>query len=69
MLVLPFPAIDPALFTLDLGFMEFSLRWYALAYIVGLVLGWRIVVALVKRPGALAGRPRADDAGRSPRTC
>jgi phosphatidylglycerol:prolipoprotein diacylglycerol transferase len=55
MLVLPFPAIDPALFTLDLGFMEFSLRWYALAYIVGLLLGWRIVVALMKRPGLWPG--------------
>jgi phosphatidylglycerol:prolipoprotein diacylglycerol transferase len=50
MLVLPFPAIDPALFTLDLGFVQFSLRWYALAYIAGLGLGWWIVRALMKRP-------------------
>jgi phosphatidylglycerol:prolipoprotein diacylglycerol transferase len=55
MLVLPFPAIDPALFTLDLGFMQFSLRWYALAYIAGLLIGWRIVVALMKRPGLWPG--------------
>ncbi len=50
MLVLPFPTIDPAIFTLDLGFMQFSLRWYALAYIGGLVLGWRLVVLLMRRP-------------------
>ena len=56
MLVLPFPVIDPAVFTLDLGFMTVSLRWYALAYIVGLLIGWRIVVALVKRPALWPGR-------------
>ena len=45
MLALTFPSIDPALFTLgpismfgmELG--PFSLRWYALAYIAGLLLG------------------------------
>jgi phosphatidylglycerol:prolipoprotein diacylglycerol transferase len=50
MLVLPFPAIDPALFTVDLGFAQFSLRWYALAYIAGLGIGWWIVRALMRRP-------------------
>jgi len=55
MFVLPFPAIDPALFTLDLGSFQFSLRWYALAYIAGLVLGWRIVVALMRRPALWPG--------------
>ncbi|MEM1297853.1 MAG: prolipoprotein diacylglyceryl transferase [Pseudomonadota bacterium] len=49
-LVLPFPDIDPALFTLSLGSFEFSLRWYALAYIVGLVVGWRLMVWLMRRP-------------------
>lgn len=48
-LVLPFPVIDPALVTLDLGGFQFSLRWYALAYIAGLMLGWRLMVWLVRR--------------------
>ena len=48
--VLPFPEIDPALFTVTLGGYQFSLRWYALAYIAGLVIGWRLVVALMRRP-------------------
>jgi len=39
--LIPYPDIDPALFTLAIGSFEFSLRWYALAYIAGLVLGWR----------------------------
>ena len=49
-LVLPFPDIDPALFTLEIGSFQFSLRWYALAYIGGLVLGWRMMVWLMRRP-------------------
>lgn len=55
MLVLPFPAIDPAAFTLDLGFAQFSLRWYALAYIAGLGLGWWIVRSLMRRPALWPG--------------
>ena len=50
--VLPFPEIDPAPFTLELGGFTFSLRWYALAYIAGLVIGWRLVVWLMRRPDA-----------------
>ena len=48
--VIPFPNIDPALFTISLGDFQFSLRWYALAYIVGLIVGWRLMVYLMKRP-------------------
>ena len=48
--VIPYPNIDPAIFTLSVGDYAFSLRWYALAYIAGLVLGWRIVVWQMRRP-------------------
>ena len=48
--VIPFPDIDPALFTLAVGGYEFALRWYALAYIAGLVLGWWLMVRLMRRP-------------------
>ncbi|QUS35756.1 prolipoprotein diacylglyceryl transferase [Falsirhodobacter algicola] len=40
---IPFPDISPEIFTLHLGSFAFSLRWYALAYITGLLLGWWIV--------------------------
>ena len=50
MTYLPFPDISPDLFSIDLFGMTFALRWYALAYIAGLVIGWRIVTALVRRP-------------------
>lgn len=46
---MPFPNISPEIFSISLFGMEFALRWYALAYIVGILIGWRIVVATVKR--------------------
>ncbi|WP_298962655.1 prolipoprotein diacylglyceryl transferase [uncultured Roseibium sp.] len=44
LLVLPFPAIDPVIF--EVG--PFALRWYALAYIVGIVLAWRYMRILAQ---------------------
>lgn len=41
--VLPFPAIDPVLF--EVG--PFALRWYAIAYIAGILLAWRYMRRLV----------------------
>lgn len=49
-LAIPFPDIDPAIFTIAVGGFEFSLRWYALAYIVGLLIGWRLMVGLMRKP-------------------
>jgi len=43
--------LSPEIFTIEVGSFAFSLRWYALAYIAGLIVGWRIVVALMRRPG------------------
>ena len=48
--MIPFPDISPEIFSVSLFGMEFALRWYALAYIVGIVIGWRLVVATVRRP-------------------
>lgn len=44
-----FPDISPELFSISLFGMEFALRWYALSYIVGIILGWRLVVMATKR--------------------
>ncbi|WP_270726929.1 prolipoprotein diacylglyceryl transferase [Shimia sp. Alg240-R146] len=43
-----FPDISPEIFSISAFGMEFALRWYALAYIVGILVGWRIVVAAVR---------------------
>ncbi len=52
---LPFPSIDPVL--IEIG--PFSLRWYALAYIVGIFLGWWYAKRLVanQRLWGPAGSP------------
>lgn len=55
-----FPNIDPAALTIPamFGIGPLHLRWYALAYIVGLALGWRWMVSLVKQDRLWApGRP------------
>ncbi len=50
-----FPDIDPVLVSLELGGITLALRWYALAYIAGLVLGWLYVAWLVARPRLWGG--------------
>ncbi|WP_416916448.1 MAG: prolipoprotein diacylglyceryl transferase [Roseicyclus sp.] len=49
-LAIPFPDLSPELFSIAIGEFQFALRWYALAYIVGLVAGWWLIVQAVKRP-------------------
>jgi phosphatidylglycerol:prolipoprotein diacylglycerol transferase len=55
-LVLAFPDIDPALVSVHLFGIELAIRWYALAYIAGLLLGWRYVAWLCRRPALWGGR-------------
>jgi len=43
-LALPFPNIDPIL--IQLG--PFAIRWYALAYIVGILAGWFYARAIIR---------------------
>ncbi len=50
--MIPFPDISPEIFTLSLGGFEFSLRWYALAYILGCLLAFRISLAALNRPAS-----------------
>ena len=45
MYVIPFPVIDPVL----ISFGPVAIRWYALAYVAGLVLGWRYAMRLGRR--------------------
>lgn len=55
--IVPFPAIDPVL--VEVG--PFAIRWYALAYIAGLVIGWRIVRHLAAAPPRAATVEQVDD--------
>jgi phosphatidylglycerol---prolipoprotein diacylglyceryl transferase len=44
---------------LDLGF--FQLRWYSLAYLAGIFIGYWYLLKLLKQPGAPMARRHADD--------
>ena len=54
---LPFPAIDPVLISIG----PFAIRWYALAYIVGIVAGWWLGKRLCAKPPMAATPQQADD--------
>jgi phosphatidylglycerol:prolipoprotein diacylglycerol transferase len=56
--VIAFPAIDPV--ALQLG--PFALRWYALAYIAGIVGGWWLAKRLCALSPVAATRDQVDDA-------
>ena len=58
MLSIAFPMIDPVL--VQVG--PFAVRWYALAYIAGIVLGWRLMLFLSADTNARFKRQDADDA-------
>ncbi|MDP5305705.1 prolipoprotein diacylglyceryl transferase [Paracoccus spongiarum] len=63
--MIPFPDIAPEIFTIRIGGLSLSLRWYALAYLAGLLIGWRIMLRMMRRD-ALWGdrapmRPEAVD--------
>lgn len=49
--------LDPV--ALDLGF--FQLKWYSLAYIAGILIGWWYLLRLLTQPGAPMARRHADD--------
>ena len=44
-----FPEISPEIFSVDIGGFEFALRWYALSYIIGIFLGWRLAILATRR--------------------
>ncbi|MBP6818937.1 MAG: prolipoprotein diacylglyceryl transferase [Ferrovibrio sp.] len=48
LLALPFPAIDPVIVAVG----PFAIRWYALSYIAGLILGWQMAMWLARKPDA-----------------
>lgn len=52
-MAIPFPEIDPNAFVIPV--VNLPIRWYALAYIAGLMAGWRIIVALMNRPALWGG--------------
>ena len=57
MLDILYPQIDPVLVSIG----PFAIRWYALAYIAGLLLGWRYCVWMARRPPKVLAPAALDD--------
>ncbi len=51
LLEIPFPGIDPV--ALEIG--PFAVRWYGLAYMAGLLLGWLYIRQLLREPALWPG--------------
>jgi phosphatidylglycerol:prolipoprotein diacylglycerol transferase len=45
---IPFPPLSPEIFAIDLFGIHFALRWYALAYIAGLLIGWKLIARALR---------------------
>ena len=53
LLVIPYPVIDPI--AIELG--PVAVRWYGLAYMAGILLGWLYGRRLVSQPALWGGPP------------
>jgi phosphatidylglycerol:prolipoprotein diacylglycerol transferase len=56
-LLLPYPDIKPEIFSIG----PFAVRWYALAYIAGLVIGWQIMRRVCTHPPKVLSPDKIDD--------
>ena len=63
--VLPFPSFDPVLIAIG----PFAIRWYALAYIVGILLGWVYARRCSAPSGCGAATPPHDRRATSTTSC
>jgi len=57
LLAIPYPAIDPV--AIRIG--PISIYWYALAYLTGLLVGWRYIFWLNRQPPMVMSREAVDD--------
>ena len=63
---LPFPDIGPEIFSVELFGINIALRWYAMGYIIGIIIGWFLLKAAITRPalwrdGAPFGPEKLED--------
>lgn len=57
----PIQFTDLGLSPVALSLGPLDIRWYALAYIAGILIGWRYLVLLLRQPGAPMQPQQADD--------
>ena len=54
--MIPFPeGISPDIFTISIGNFKFTLYWYALAYVVGILAWWKIAAIALKKSALWVG--------------
>ena len=53
---IPFPDISPEIFSIRIGTYAFALRWYAVAYIAALLIGWWGMTRLMRVPRLWPGQ-------------
>lgn len=58
MLVLPFPNIDPVMVSIGpiFGVGPINIHWYAIGYILGIVLGWIYIARMLRQSELWTGR-------------
>ena len=56
--MIPFPDISPEIFSITVFGMTFALRWYALAYIVGILIAWWLAARTIRARRSVGGRRR-----------
>ena len=62
--MIPFPNIAPEIFSIEFGTFTFALRWYALAYIAGILIGWRFCVSVARKTVLWPGDTPPMEAGK-----
>ena len=58
---IPFPPLSPEIFAIDIGGMTCALRWYALAYIVGLILAFWLMRKAIRTTRLWATVPMTEE--------
>ena len=59
---IPFPPLSPEIFAIDLGGFHLALRWYALAYIAGLLGAFWLMRRTLRTPRLWPGNPVMSEA-------
>ncbi|NKB27735.1 MAG: prolipoprotein diacylglyceryl transferase [Rhodobacteraceae bacterium] len=47
---IPFPNIGPEIFSVEAFGTTFALRWYAVSYIVAILVGWKLAAMTLRKP-------------------
>jgi phosphatidylglycerol---prolipoprotein diacylglyceryl transferase len=55
--MIPFPDISPFLISVEIAGHTYGIRWYALAYITGILFGWWIILRAIRSPDLWADEP------------